>query len=304
MIHPTQQKQFDTLKNAFAQNRLSHAYLLSGMAGLGKTNFAREFAAFLLCESNRSAGGSRRAMAREATISCTCRGCVLMRADNHPDFMLIKPEEKSRVIKIDQIREMCEKTAQTAHAGGYQVVIISPADSMPVQAANALLKTLEEPSGKIIIFLIDNQKSVLPPTIMSRCQKIFFSANQVDLRLHDNQLTLRDELLNHLEEIQSRRVNPILFNQAWLKIELENIFQKLILLCADLSRLQFANNMSLIINYDAHEKLSQMASKITPMALQKFIDKLLDKKLMTAKGINLNQQLCLEDMFIEWENVL
>lgn len=288
-MNPSYQKQFDRLKSAFHQDRLSHAYALSGMSGLRKTDFAREFAAFLLCENKAACG--------------KCRGCLLMKADNHPDFMLIRSEEKSRVIKIDQIREMCEKMAKTAHAGGYQVVIISPADAMPVQAANALLKTLEEPSGKIIIFLIDNQKSVLPATIMSRCQKIFFSADALDLRLHEKALTLRDGLLSHLEKIQLRRVNPILLNQAWLKIELESIFQQLILLCSDLSRLQFANNTSLIINHDVREKLVQVASKISPLALQTFIDKLLDKKSMIARGINLNQQLCLEDVFIEWENL-
>lgn len=219
MIHQHQQLQWQLMQTTFAQNRLSHAYLLSGISGIGKTDFAREFATFLLCNNNGSAGGSLRVKA------CgTCHHCHLMQANNHPDFMLIKPEEKSTVIKIDQIREMSLKVSQTAHAGGYQIVVISPADAMPVQAANALLKTLEEPNGKIIIFLIDDQKSVLPATIISRCQKIFFSSDQVDLRLYNNALTLRDELLTHLEKIIDRKINSTTFNPTWLKIKLETLF--------------------------------------------------------------------------------
>ena len=262
-------------------------YLLWGISGLGKTNFAREFAVFLLCENN--------------TACRKCRGCLLMHADNHPDFILIKPEEKSHSIKIDQVREMSQKLAQTAHAGGYQIVVISPADAMPVQAANALLKTLEEPSGKIIIFLIDDQKSMLPATILSRCQKIFFSSDHIDLRLQNNDITLRDQLLNHLDLIQARRVNSITLNPAWLKITLENIFQQLILLCVDISRIQLSVDKKYIINYDVYEKLSKIASKMSSMSLQQLMEKLLEKKLMISKGINLNQQLCLEDIFIEFE---
>lgn len=155
------QTQFYLLQQAFQQDRLSHAYLLSGIAGLGKTEFAKQFAQFLLCDTNNNCGN--------------CRSCKQMQANTHPDFIFIAPEEKNHSIKIDQIRELGEKLSRTAHHSGYQVVVISPADAMPVQAANALLKTLEEPTGKVIIFLVDNQKSILPATIMSRCQKIFFN---------------------------------------------------------------------------------------------------------------------------------
>lgn len=281
--------QWQLLQSAFAQNRLSHAYLLSGAAGLGKTNFARAFASFLLCEKNTTCG--------------KCRGCLLMQAESHPDFLLIKPEEKSHSIKIDQIRAMSQKTTHTAHCGGYQVVVIAPADAMPMQAANALLKTLEEPSGKIIIFLIDDQKSVLPATIVSRCQKIFFSDNHIDLRLHNNDLTLRDQLLNHLEQIQLRRTNSITLNPAWLKIPLETTVKTLILLCVDMSRVQQSVDLKLIINHDVHGTLSKLAEKISPIVLQKYIEKLLEKKLFISKGINLNHQLCLEDIFIAWEGL-
>jgi len=282
------QTQLHLLQQAFQQNRLSHAYLLSGIAGTGKTAFAKQFSEFLLCDTNNHCGH--------------CRGCKQMQASTHPDFIFIAPQEKNHSIKIDQIRELGEKISKTAHAGGYQVVVISPADTMPLPAANALLKTLEEPIGNVIIFLVDNQKSLLPATITSRCQKLIFSHDHIDLRLQNNTVILRDQLLNHLEQIQSRRVNSIAFNLAWLKINLEDIFQQLILICSDISRAQFGADKKWIVNNDVDEKLKKMASPISPKKLQKFIEKLLDKKLMISKGINLNQQLCLEDIFIEWEN--
>ncbi|OGT43765.1 MAG: hypothetical protein A3F13_08500 [Gammaproteobacteria bacterium RIFCSPHIGHO2_12_FULL_40_19] len=284
--------QWQLLQNAFLQNRLSHAYLLSGAAGLKKTQFARQFAAFLLCECSP----------RDRAVSCgQCRSCLWMQAESHPDFLLIQPIDKSHTIKIDQIREMTQKTAQTAHAGGYQVIVISPADAMPMMAANALLKTLEEPQGKVIMFLIDNQKSVLPATIVSRCQKIFFSSKHIDLRLHNSDLTLRDQLLKHLDDIQLHRENPIALNPAWLKISLENSIQMLILLCVDISRIQLSVDAKHIINHDVHRQLLKVAEGICVLALQKFIEKLLEKKSMISKNINLNHQLCLEDVFIEFE---
>lgn len=282
-----QQEQFNLLKNAFAQNRLSHAYLLSGMPGVGKTDFAKQFATLLLCEKNSMCGH--------------CRACLLMQAGSHPDFLLIRPEEKSRSIKIDQIREMSDKVSRTAHAGGYQVVIISPADAMPVPAANALLKTLEEPNGHVVIFLIDDQKNNLPATIVSRCQKLFFSGDHIDLRLYNDEFTLRDQLLLHLEKITERKINAIALNPNWLKIELASIFQQLLLIASDISRVQLHSDKNKIINHDCYDKIKKIASMTSVEKLQEFISKCFEKKLLISKNINLNQQLCLEDIFIEWE---
>ena len=168
-MYPWQQSQLNLLHQAFVRDRLSHAYLLSGVSGLGKTDFAREFSMFLLCINQVHEGN---------TIACgNCRSCKQFQGNTHPDFLLIEPEEKSKTIKIDQIRTLTETISKTAHAGGYQMAIISPVDALSVAAANALLKTLEEPSGKVIIFLIDNQLHVLPATIVSRCQKIIFNGD-------------------------------------------------------------------------------------------------------------------------------
>lgn len=276
---------FDLLKNAFLQNRLSHAYLLSGIAGIGKTDFAKQFSQLLLCDSHNNCG--------------QCRGCKQLQAGTHPDFIFIAPEEKNHSIKIDQVRFLSEKLSQTAQYGGYQVVIISPADAMPVQAANALLKTLEEPAGKVLFFLIDNQKSILPATIASRCQKLWFAPNHEHLKLYDGELTLRDQLLSHLENIILKRENSIAFPPAWLKIHLHDLLKLLLLLCSDISRIQFQVEQKYIVNTDIFDHLKKISEKISPPALQNVMTLLLEKQSLIAQGINLNVQLCLEDIFIE-----
>jgi len=286
-VNVAHQAQFDLLKAAFLQNRLSHAYLLSGAIGLGKTDLAMTFAQWLLCDHKNHCG--------------KCRSCLLMKASNHPDFILIQPEEKKQTIGIDQVRALSEKITHTAQQGGYQVVVISPADAMPVMAANALLKTLEEPTGKVVIFLIDNQRGLLPATIVSRCQKIVFLSHHVDLRLENNTLALRDELLTHLEKILDKRANTILFNPAWLKIKLTVFFQQLLLIASDVVRMQLGVDKKLIINQDVSDKIKKMALLVSSEKFQRCIDKMIEKQSMIAKGIHLNQQLCLEDVFIEWE---
>jgi len=325
MTYPWQQKQADLLHNAFSQNRLSHAYLLSGVSGLGKTDFAREFAGFLLCER----AVETRFIASQ--VSCgICRNCKQFSANTHPDFIFITPEEKSNIIKIDQIRALSEKISRTSHAGGYQVVIISPADAMPVQAANALLKTLEEPNGKVIIFLIDDQKQLLPATIISRCQKINFSADEKNAlnwlkktmpaeknieilfrlsgnaplkvkKLSDsNYLSLRDQILNHLEQIILRRANPIAPIANWLKQDINLILEIVTLLSVDISRIQSGVDRNFILNKDVYETLLKIVEKLSPIQLQEFIDHLNEKKLFLSRSINLNAQLCLESLFIKF----
>lgn len=309
MTLPTsQQSQFDLLRAAYRQGRLSHAYLLSGVAGLGKTNFARQFANFLLCntlESSNVVVATQMEVKAQATSKpCgQCRACQQFAAKTHPDFIFIAPHEKSHAIKIDQIRELSQQLSQTAHHGGYQVVIISPADAMPIAAANALLKTLEEPAGKVIIFLIDNLEHPLPTTIASRCQKINFYAGAINAVIKKQDIALRDQLVKHLMQLSEHRINPIAPVVNWIKHDLAMMLDILLLCCVDISRQQFHASADHLIYTDNHEALLSVSKKISPMQLQQFLELILEKKSMVAKGINLNTQLCLENIFIEWERL-
>lgn len=132
--------------------------------GLGKKSFAEAFAALVLCERPQRDGACG-----------NCRGCRLFQAGSHPDFLRVEPENPGGQLKIEQIRELENFVNCTSARGGARVVWLAPADAMNRHAANALLKTLEEPAPSVILLLITDASSNLLPTIRSRCQTISFS---------------------------------------------------------------------------------------------------------------------------------
>lgn len=154
------------------RTRLPHALLLKGAQGIGKLDFAMNIAQSLLCEKPLADG-----------MACqNCSSCHWFLQDTHPDFRLIQPdalsaqeEEKesgkkpAKQISVDQIRALANFSNLSAHQGGFRVVLIHPAETMNANAANALLKTLEEPSGRMLFILVTHKPQQLPPTILSRC---------------------------------------------------------------------------------------------------------------------------------------
>jgi DNA polymerase-3 subunit delta' len=146
---------------------MPHALLLSGPAGLGKRAFAARLAAYLLCESRGDDACGR------------CRGCLLVKAGSHPDRASVALETRDdgklrTEIVVEQIRVLSSRLSMTAQFGGFQVATIDPADLMNTAAANALLKTLEEPGAGTVMILVSDQPSRLPATIRSRCQRLDF----------------------------------------------------------------------------------------------------------------------------------
>ena len=157
---PWQNTKWSKLIGQFNENRLSHAYLVTGTAGIGKFEFALKFARFLICSSPRS------------NHACgACKDCYLNTSLNHPDIQIVTPEDKDSVIKIDQVRKLTEFFSKTSHSGTLKISIINHAHLLNPSAANALLKTLEEPAGSSILFLCTNLPGQLKSTISSRCQK-------------------------------------------------------------------------------------------------------------------------------------
>lgn len=151
------------LRKAWTANRLSHALLLQGAEGLGKQTFAAWLACAVLCD--KSAG---------STLRCCgeCASCALFVAGSHPDLLWVIPEEDKQQIAIDQIRAATERLTKTSYRQGYKVAIINPAHLMTPNAANSVLKTLEEPTPRSLLILISSQPSMLLPTVRSRCQKV------------------------------------------------------------------------------------------------------------------------------------
>lgn len=161
---PWQQSQWQRLQSLRQNQRLPHALLLAGPAGVGKRQFADALANSLLCLNPETDG-----------LACGhCRGCNLLAAGSHPDRLKVAPEGNSRQIKVDAVRDILDFTAQTSQQGGYKVVVLSPAEAMNRNAANALLKCLEEPAGASVLILLSDQPGLLPATIRSRCQQIAF----------------------------------------------------------------------------------------------------------------------------------
>jgi DNA polymerase-3 subunit delta' len=171
-LYPWQNRIWQQLQEV--KSRLPHALLLRGAQGIGKMDLALNFAQSILCETPHATG-----------LACeNCASCRWFSQESHPDFRLIQPDsissaddisekeggkKPSREISVDQIRNLSSFANLSAHCGGYRVILVHPAESMNNNSANALLKTLEEPSDKLLFILVSHKSQQLLPTILSRC---------------------------------------------------------------------------------------------------------------------------------------
>ena len=153
------------LRQAWAGGRLAQAYCFVGPAGVGKRRTALALAQAVNCLA--PAGG-------DGPDACgECRACRRIAAGRHPDVSVVAPEDKS-VITIEQIRALTAGAALRPYEGARKVWILDPADAMQEPAANAFLKTLEEPAGASLFVLLVTLLDGLLPTIRSRCQEVRF----------------------------------------------------------------------------------------------------------------------------------
>lgn len=155
------------LEAAYAAERLGHAWLIGGPAGSGKLNLALVFARRLL--ERGPTQEPPELSAKDAVAAYADRHTP---ADHHPDLHWLFPEEDKTAISVEQIRELGAQLSLKSHAGGAKVVLFEPADGMTTAAANALLKSLEEPSAGTYLLLLADQPNRLPATIRSRCQRL------------------------------------------------------------------------------------------------------------------------------------
>jgi DNA polymerase III subunit delta' len=144
-------------------------WLTQEMAALRAAFEAERMPHALLIHEDPGAGG-------EWLAHWTARLVLRTERDQHPDWISVRPIDDSRQIRIEQVRELAQELALTSHQGGYKVGILSPADVLNRFAANALLKTLEEPPPRTVLILVATQPSRLPATILSRCQRIRVAA--------------------------------------------------------------------------------------------------------------------------------
>ncbi len=196
-VLPWQAELLQSLLTRHAENTLPHALLVHGMTGVGKVQFARTLANSLLCEAKLPSG-----------LACgKCAACGWFAARNHPDYREVAPaaqledeadtaasestdgeatttekiEKKSELIVVDQIRALSEFISLTSHRNGFRVLLLQPAEAMNPAAANALLKTLEEPPSRTTIILVTHRLGRLMATITSRCQQVLIPNPGADI---------------------------------------------------------------------------------------------------------------------------
>ena len=156
----------DRFETAQRAGSLGHAWLISGPAGVGKLNLALVLANRLL-----SARASK-ANELDAAAALAALATRHVAMDRHPDLHWLYPGEDKETISVDQVRELIETFTLTAHGGGAKVAIVEPAEALTTAAANALLKTLEEPTAGSYLLLLSHQPGRLPATVRSRCQHL------------------------------------------------------------------------------------------------------------------------------------
>ncbi len=326
--------------------RLPHALLFAGPHGTGKTHLARCFAQRLLCERPINTG-----------LACgTCTACRRFVAGSHPDFLWVrsdasqdateavgedglsteaeKSEEKtkgSRYIRIDQIRALSKWLELTSHCGGPQVALLTSAEQMNANAANSLLKTLEDPPGGVLLMLATAHPARLPATLRSRCQTVVFpmiaaeaaSAWLITQGITDRAtalsllslagggplaalalgqsglLALRMTVFAELEGIVMGRLSPIAVAQAWLTQELESILALQWGLLAEMIRITLMFG-PVPADPEGAERLRRMAEHLGIRRLYARLDHLHEALRLARSTTQANKQLLLEDLLIPW----
>lgn len=321
MRYAWQTKPWQQFWQSVQADRMPHALLLTGMAGIGKLDFAKHAAQALLC-SQVDAGGDP---------CCACHACRLVTTEAHPDVIYVRPEKEGHAIKVDQIRDLAEFIQQSSLQGGKRIAIIYPAHSMNINAANALLKTLEEPAAGAMMILVTDQYGYLPATIRSRCQRIAFQSPDHDAALHwlktqptvvdidveqllrlangapllaanmaSESLSLRSEMLPLLQKLAERRVSPLKLAAEWQKqdpISWLNLFASWL---SDLIKLQSGARAEQLCHQDFMQALTACSKQISLQRNVHILQYINQLQAELRHGINFNKQLMVENLLIRW----
>jgi DNA polymerase-3 subunit delta' len=195
-----------------AGEKLRHAYLLTGPEGVGRRTLALRFAQALICTDPPKPGA----------YCDQCRACRQIRAHTYPDLSLLEPEEGHQDIRIDQIRSLQHTLALSPYAGKYRIALLPDFQRTTIEAANALLKTLEEPPERVILLLTADTLESLLPTIVSRCEVIrlrpaSIASTQAYLESEENIPPVDARLVAHLSGGRIGFARHLAQNPATLK---------------------------------------------------------------------------------------
>lgn len=271
--------------------RLPHAFLLVGIPGAGKTAFAAKMTAALLCQSVSS----------EGKACGQCHDCRLLAGEVHPNLMQVIPEKPGQAIKVDQVREANEFVAQSSLKGKMRVVIFNPADQLNTNAANALLKTLEEPSSDAILILVCHQAGALPATVRSRCQRILFTLPYEDvLALQRQPNETREAFFDGLISLSEKRADVFALAQTFQKEEVQDVLAFVLSFCADLMKVRMAGSTAKLVHAQRADSLKTLSQQTNLSLLNAFVAQCLLWQKQCALGFQLNKVLLLETLFYRW----
>ncbi len=293
------------------QDRVPHGLLIAGPADAGKSLLTDYFAAYLLCQGESGPCGQ-------------CSQCLLIAAGTHPDLLSVTTED-SRQIKVDQVRAVIDWAVQTSLQGGYKLCVINPADKLNIQAANALLKCLEEPPPHTVFCLVTDQPTRLLPTLRSRCQRIechlpgepaalqwLSTQTTIDaepellleiaggnplrvVRSIDEQtMMLRSQLADALVSLADRAVSPLQLAAELSKSDVSHVLDLLYQLIADTIRFTQSGALN---NRDLAPQLSRYAEVAALDARYQLLGRVLEAKGHLAGTSNVNPQMQLEWLF-------
>jgi DNA polymerase-3 subunit delta' len=333
VIYPWQKNDWVRLQEL--SKRPAHALLFKGTKGIGKLDLAMNFAQSLLCQHPD-----------KSAFACgKCPSCHWFDQGSHPDFRLLQPEtlslegeegedfksisgkKPSKQISVDQVRDLADFIGMSAHQGGSRVIVIHPAEAMNTNAANALLKNLEEPPQGLLFILVSHKPQQLLPTILSRCLSFALPAPdaasatrwlieqgvknpaealatsgfsplqavQLDEQLGSEE---RDKLLRAVR--QPAALDVFALAEALQKTEQVLVVQWLQQWCYDLSSMKLAGKL----RYHPGDEtvIRKLVESITPLNLAR-----LQKHLQTAKREaqhTLNPKLFFESLLFAYRQLM
>lgn len=319
------------LQRAVAEDRIGQSLLMAGPRGVGKYQFAIALAQALNCEQVKQG------------VPCgSCLACLRVERGEHADVRTIlreskdpsfKKEPKSQFVKIDQIRVMCEQAQFRPYEGRRRVFIIDDAEWLRHEAANSLLKTLEEPPSTSLVILVTSKPYVLLETVRSRCQMLNFaplSASEIEEHLlmkkmpadearlrarlsrgsvgHALEIDLngyretRDKMLDLVETLGvTREVAKLISASEYLgrkieKDEFEVHIDVLLVLLDDLFHLKLNALEASLTNADIAERLKRVSEKITFDQINGWVERI--EEIFRAMPRNVNRQLAMDAMLI------
>jgi len=317
---PWQISNWQNLTSSQQNKRLAHGLLFHGADGIGKNNFAIEFAHWLICEQPL-----------EDKACGECKACQLIQAGSHPDLLSLSPEEEGKAIKVDQIRELIQKISLTSHGQGYRVIIISPADALNINASNSLLKTLEEPPANTVLILISDKPSKLMATIRSRTQMIRFDLPSEEQSLQwlkqqnienaelalklsagaplaalsiaeNGSLQIRDKLFDNWQKLANGDIDALESAAMWLKDGFK-IIDNLPLnwvssWIMDIIRILQGGHTESVVNVDYVQTLQNLAGQVDLKSIYGLLDRLNDT--IRLSDTPANQLMLVEGLLLHW----